>query len=111
MIKDISKYQALPESTKEARKTASRKYADRMTKQVNLALNRSTDADIIAALERCGNVQGYIKALIRRDMQQEPRRCRTCRYFGWNRDSDESCDYWDGCATEPEGFCHKWAHK
>jgi hypothetical protein len=38
-----------------------------MTKQVNLALNRSTDADIIAALERCGNVQGYIKALIRAD--------------------------------------------
>lgn len=62
-----STYEDLPESTKEARKTASRKYADRMTKQVNLALNRSTDADIIAALERCGNVQGYIKALIRAD--------------------------------------------
>lgn len=43
--------------------------------------------------------------------EQELCRCRTCRYFGWNRDSDESCDYWDGCATEPDGFCHKWVHK
>lgn len=63
-----STYEDLPESTKEARKTASRKYADRMTKQINLQLNRTTDADIIAALERCGNVQGYIKSLIRADL-------------------------------------------
>lgn len=103
----MTKYEKLPESTKEARSRASMKYTEKAVKQIHLALNKVTDADIIAALEACGNVQGYIKGLIRRDIN----RCLTCGYFGWNRDSDESCDYWDGCATEPEGFCHKWVHK
>lgn len=33
--------------------------------RVVVKLNRRTDADIIAALERQGNKQGYIKSLIR----------------------------------------------
>lgn len=69
MIHDISKYQALPESTKEAHRRASMKYNEKAVKQIKLAFNRTTDADIIAHLERCGNVQGYLKELIRRDMK------------------------------------------
>lgn len=71
MVSDISKYQALPETTKEARSRASMKYTEKAVKQIHLALNKVTDADIIAALEACDNVQGYIKALIRKDQGLE----------------------------------------
>lgn len=50
-----------------SRVKASMKYNEANVKQVKLALNRKTDADIIAILERCDNVQGYIKELIRKD--------------------------------------------
>ena len=36
-----------------------------------LKLTKSTDADIIALLENKENKQGYIKALIRRDLEQK----------------------------------------
>ena len=39
--------------------------------QVNLRLNKKTDADIIAALETAGNKQGYIKDLIRLDILRD----------------------------------------
>lgn len=48
---------------------ASMKYNDKNVKQVKLALNKNTDADVIAILESKNNVQGYIKELIRRDNQ------------------------------------------
>lgn len=67
MIHDISKYQALPESTKEAHRKASMRYNEKAVKQIKLAFNRTTDADILAVLESCDNVQGYIKSLIRKD--------------------------------------------
>ena len=54
---------------KEARVRASMKYNAANVKQIKLALNRSTDADIIEHLEKCGNIQGYIKSLIRADLQ------------------------------------------
>ena len=46
---------------------ASMKYDKENVKQVKLSLNKKTDADIIAILENCDNVQGYIKDLIRQD--------------------------------------------
>lgn len=48
---------------------ASMKYNQANVKQIKLSLNKKTDADIIAVLDRCGNVQGYIKDLIRKDNQ------------------------------------------
>ena len=36
--------------------------------QVIIRLNKRTDADILETLAACGNVQGYIKALIRDDV-------------------------------------------
>lgn len=46
---------------------ASMKYNEKNVKQIKLSLNKKTDADIIEILNRCDNVQGYIKDLIRRD--------------------------------------------
>ena len=57
--------------TTEAQKRASMKYQRRMIRQVNLKLNRGTDADLIAHLEKVDNVQEYIKDLIRQDMRGE----------------------------------------
>lgn len=50
---------------------AQERYDAAHTKQVKLKLNLKTDADILEKLERCGNVQGYIKSLIRKDIRGE----------------------------------------
>lgn len=53
----------------EAQKRASNRYDRENTKAVALKLNKKTDADILAKLEEVGNVQGYIKQLIRADIE------------------------------------------
>lgn len=40
------------------------------TVQIKMKLNRKTDADILAKLDAAGNKQGYIKRLIRKDMER-----------------------------------------
>ena len=55
----------------EAQKRAQKKYDEDHRKDfriVNLKLNREADADIIEKLEASGNIQGYIKNLIRADI-------------------------------------------
>lgn len=57
----------------QAQKRAREKYEEKPEVKarkvgVYLKLNKDTDADILAKLESVGNVQGYIKALIRADM-------------------------------------------
>ena len=54
-----------------AQKRAKAKYDENNTIQVKLKLNLKTDKDIIEALERSGNKQGYIKELIRRNLKTE----------------------------------------
>lgn len=49
---------------------ASIKYNETNVKQIKLNLNIKTDADIIARLEEIENKQGYIKKLIREDMEK-----------------------------------------
>ena len=50
-------------------KTPINKYEyDRQYAQVKLTLNKSTDGDLLAWLEKQPNKQGYIKALIRKDI-------------------------------------------
>ena len=60
--------------TSEAQKRATQKYDSANTVQIKLKLNLNTDADIIAKLESIGREQGgkqgYIKALIRQDMNK-----------------------------------------
>ena len=46
----------------------SNRYNKKNTKQINIRLNKKTDEDIILKLERVGNKQGYIKELIRKDI-------------------------------------------
>lgn len=41
------------------------------TTQVKLKLQNNTDRDILAVLDRIGNKQGYIKRLIRDDLNGE----------------------------------------
>lgn len=48
---------------------ASAKYDKANTKQFILKLNKTTDADIMEKLATVGNMQGYIKELIRQDMK------------------------------------------
>ena len=57
----------------EALKRAIRKYDAANTIQYHLKLNTKTDAEIIAHLKSLGNVQGYIKQLIRDDMNRKNR--------------------------------------
>jgi len=54
----------------EAQKKALAKYKKGHIKQIMLGLNKRTDADIIKKLETCGNKQGYIKQLIRADIER-----------------------------------------
>ena len=54
----------------EAQRRASYKYDKAHTKQVHLKLNKMTDKDVIERLLGTGNVQGYIKGLIRADIER-----------------------------------------
>jgi hypothetical protein len=47
------------------------RYNKANTTTVLLRLNKRTDADIIGRLQEVGSKQGYVKSLIRRDMQDE----------------------------------------
>ena len=52
----------------DAKRKAIAKYDAANTKQIHLKLNRNTDADILAQLDKVESIQGYIKELIRKDM-------------------------------------------
>ena len=56
--------------TNKALKDAVARYDATHTKQIKLKLNITTDADILEQLDRVGNKQGYIKELIRRDLEK-----------------------------------------
>lgn len=53
-----------------AKSKASAKYNKINTVRVALTLNKSTDADIISHLSTVDNKMGYIKQLIRADMNK-----------------------------------------
>lgn len=57
----------------EKKKLSNARYEARAIIQVKLKLNKKTDADILEALERSGNKQGYIKSLIRADIAKKDR--------------------------------------
>lgn len=55
--------------TTEAQKRAQKRYEEATKnkwRMIRLRLNKETDADIIEKLEASGNIQGYIKDLIRK---------------------------------------------
>lgn len=53
-----------------AQRRAVQKYDAANTKQIKLKLNVKTDADILQHLATQENIQGYIKKLIREDMNR-----------------------------------------
>lgn len=55
----------------DAKRKAIARYDAKNTKQVHLKLNLNQDQDILAMLDRVGNVQGYIKELIRNDIKEK----------------------------------------
>lgn len=58
--------------TTEAQKKARRKYRKTNIRQLNLELNKKTDADVVKKLDQVENMQGYIKNLIKKDMLLNP---------------------------------------
>lgn len=56
--------------TTEAQKRAIAKYDAQNTVRVVMKLNKKTDADILQKLEEVESKQGYIKELIRRDLNR-----------------------------------------
>lgn len=57
----------------EAQKRAQKKYDDANRARwrlIHLKLNKETDADIIEKLESEGSMNGYIKSLIRKDIEE-----------------------------------------
>ena len=57
--------------TTKAQLKASAKYDKSNTKGVYLKLNLKKDKDILAMLDYVDNVQGYIKRLIREDIEKQ----------------------------------------
>lgn len=54
----------------EAEIKAKAKYDSKNTVQIKLKLNKKTDSDILQKLDEVGNKQGYIKELIRKDIEK-----------------------------------------
>ena len=54
----------------EAQLKAGRKYDKEHTRQVHLKLNRRTDGDVLEKLDSVPSKQGYIKGLIRADIER-----------------------------------------
>lgn len=59
-------------SVSDAQKRASAKYNKEKTRLINIRLMLSSDADILDHLDKLPNKQGYIKSLIRADMELHP---------------------------------------
>jgi len=57
--------------TSDAQAKASAKYDKQHTRGVYLKLNTETDRDVIDKLDSVDNRQGYIKALIRKDIETD----------------------------------------
>ena len=54
----------------DAKRKTNMDYDRKNTKLIGMKLNRNTDADILAFLEKHENIQGYLKKLIREDMKK-----------------------------------------
>ena len=55
----------------DAKRKAIKKYDETHTRQLNMKLNLKTDADIFEHLNKQESVQGYIKGLIRKDIEMK----------------------------------------
>lgn len=60
----------MAKKTSDAQLRACAKYDKENTRKIVLKLNKTTDADVLAALACQVNMQGYIKRLIRDDTER-----------------------------------------
>ena len=59
---------ATKEESRRARNASKARYDEANARHIGLKLNRKTDADILARIEKEESVQRYIKRLIREDI-------------------------------------------
>ena len=55
----------------EAQRRAQRRYDEKNTRQVHIKLNLRTDKDVLERLDDVPSKQGYIKRLIRDDLERK----------------------------------------
>ena len=67
----------------DAKRRAIQRYDSANTRQIHLKLNLKTDSDILKKLDEQDSIQGYIKSLIRMDMDRKT----------INTDTDPDLDY------------------
>ena len=48
-------------------------YEKENIRQIRLKINRKTEPELLEWIEKQGNIQGYIKQLIREDMENQPK--------------------------------------
>ena len=58
------------DDTTEAQRKAQRRYDAKNTRQVHIKLNLRTDKDVLEKLDEVQSKQGYIKRLIREDLER-----------------------------------------
>ena len=56
--------------TREEQRRYTEEWQKKNLKRFVIKLNKTKDADMLERLSECGNVQGYVKRLIREDMQK-----------------------------------------
>lgn len=61
----------MPYKDVETRRKAQSKWIRKNTQGFYIRLNKKTDSDIISYLETLENKQGYVKELIRKDIERE----------------------------------------
>ena len=57
----------------DAKREAIKRYDAKNTKQIHLKLNLNTDAELLEWLANQDSIQGYIKSLIKKDMENKRR--------------------------------------
>ena len=67
----------------DAKRKTNMDYDRKNTKLIGTKLNRNTDADILSHLEKQDNIQGYLKRLVREDMNSK-KGGKTMKKFGWH---------------------------
>ena len=75
-------------------KEATARWDKENTVQIKMKLNVKTDTDILEALEASGNTQGYIKKLIRFDIERRNATMKKIQFeAGTSRHSDAGVNY------------------
>lgn len=54
------------------------KYEKENIRQIRLKINRKTEPEMIEWIEKQENIQGYIKRLIREDMEKQIKKAKIC---------------------------------